>query len=371
MLQGLGVIGGGQLAWMMADAALSMGIPLFVQTPSIDDPAAKIANDVILAEVNDVQATLELAKLAKVITFENEFVDLDSLETLENNGVCFRPSISSLKPLLDKLHQREFLRLQGIPIPQFQPFIDKDSITFYPIVLKTRRGGYDGVGTFVIGNFRQLDRALNKLKDIPLLIEQYIPFTKELAVIAARSVTGEIAIYPVAETFQENQVCHLVVVPAQVDNKIICQIQEIAKKLLESLHYVGVMGIEFFLAADGLVLVNEIAPRTHNSGHFSLDACNCSQFEMQVRAVLGLSLGSSELKLGSALMVNLLGYETAFSDYSEKRLELAKITNAHVHWYSKQQSRPGRKLGHVTVYPVDIQNHLSVVKQIESIWQSS
>ncbi len=371
LVQDLGIIGGGQLAWMMAGAASKLGVNLYIQTPKADDPAVKIAKDVVLADISDSQATEKLANFAKVITFENEFVDLESLEALENNGVCFHPSISSLKPLLDKLQQREFLRSQGIPTPQFEPFTSLDQVLDYPLVLKARRGGYDGQGTFIIRDVNQLKAKSQQLQNIPFLVEQYIPFTKELAVIAARSVTGEIAVYPVVETFQENQVCRWVYAPAQISQDISQQVEIIASKLLTALSYIGVMGIEFFLNNDGQVLVNEIAPRTHNSGHYSLNACSCSQFEMQLRAILGMPLGSSKLKSDSALMVNLLGYETSYSDYRAKRLELAKIANAYIYWYDKTQSKPGRKLGHVTITPVEDQNPLKLVEQIEAIWRSN
>jgi 5-(carboxyamino)imidazole ribonucleotide synthase len=375
--QTVGVIGGGQLAWMMADAAKKLGIQLIVQTPEKTDPAVSIAAHTILASIDNAAATAQLAKLCEVITFENEFVDLGALSQLQN--VCFRPSLESLKPLLDKYDQRCYLRDRHLPTPQFSEF-SSAKISEFPIVLKTRRHGYDGQGTFILRNSDELETTLKKLGDQPLLIEEFVPFERELAVMAARSLTGEIVVYPIVETQQENQVCRRVIAPADLPASIVKEVEAIARTLLESLQVVGIFGIELFLTSEGKVLVNEIAPRTHNSGHYTIDACTPSQFEQQLRAVCGLPLETPNLKSDGALMVNLLGYETSQSEYLDKRQQLAKIPNAFIHWYGKTESRPGRKLGHVTVllnssrdlrreaisssYPQGV----ALAKTIESIW---
>jgi len=367
-MQNLGIIGGGQLAWMMAEAASKLDIALAIQTPHMNDPAVKIANRVILAPIADAQATARLAKNSQVITFENEFINLESLRELELQGVCFRPPISSLTPLLDKYDQRKYLQALGINTPNFKAFTREEIVSDYPKVLKVRRHGYDGQGTFIIQNQTKLNLLLETLGHVPLLIEEYIPFEKELAVIVARSVSGEVAIYPVVETYQKNQVCNWVIAPAAISAQVSLKVVEVATHLVESLQYIGVMGIEFFLTCDQQVLVNEVAPRTHNSGHYTLDACSCSQFEMQLRAVMGLPLLSPNLASPAAVMVNLLGYESNYSDYAEKRQDLAALPNAHVHWYGKNESRPGRKLGHVTVCLATPDNSLEIIETIENIW---
>ncbi|MBW4693923.1 MAG: 5-(carboxyamino)imidazole ribonucleotide synthase [Lyngbya sp. HA4199-MV5] len=377
----VGVIGGGQLAWMMAGAAEKLGIELIVQTPSRDDPAVGIAADVVLAAIDDATATAQLATQCDVITFENEFVDLEALSLLANQEVCFRPSLEALKPLLDKYHQRCYLRDLGLPTPKFVALEEvgskaspdrNDSPSFsFPIVLKTRRHGYDGQGTFIVKNAQELDSTLKQLRECSLLLEEFVPFERELAAIAARSVTGEVVVYPIVETQQENQVCRRVFAPADVSVAIAADVEAIARTLLDSLQVVGVFGIEYFLTADGKVLVNEIAPRTHNSGHFTLDACETSQFEQQLRAVCGLPLGSPAMKAPGAVMVNLLGYEDSHSDYQEKRQQLAPTPHAHVYWYGKAESRVGRKLGHVTVLLEKGQERREVARAIESIWYSS
>lgn len=436
----IGVIGGGQLAWMMGSAAKKLGVELVVQTPSPNDPAVAIAkqqylieqqgqtllnrdySEVLLTEypgqtlssepfqpalsrnsnsqsllrrdgksdffvqarVDDAVATAELAKKSDVITFENEFVDVEALSTLAERGVCFRPSLEAIAPLLDKYHQRCYLRDIGLPVPKFAQFDVTAGLQDvalkdfdFPFVLKARRHGYDGQGTYIVQNkdqlqtiLAQLEKSRFKITSAEFLIEEFIPFTRELAVIAARSVDGEVVTYPVVETQQEHQVCRRALAPAAISPQVITTTQKIAAVLLNSLDVVGVFGIELFLTADDTVVVNEVAPRTHNSGHFSLDACQTSQFEQHLRAVCGLPLGNPTLICTQAVMVNLLGYENSQSDYQQKRQQIEKIQNAHLHWYGKTESRPGRKLGHVTIL---LENHsredaLVIARSVESIW---
>jgi 5-(carboxyamino)imidazole ribonucleotide synthase len=375
MVKRVGVIGGGQLAWMMAEAAQKLNIDLLVQTPSPHDPAVSIAKETIFAPVADAIATEKLAHTADVITFENEFVDLEALSKLAHQGTCFRPSTDALLPLLDKYDQRCFLRDRSLPTPTFST-LEAFTLDSFPVVLKTRRHGYDGQGTFVIKDQATWDATLQKLKGIPLLVEEFVPFEQELAVMAARSTTGEIVVYPVVETQQKNQVCHTVIAPAQVSEAVQQEIHAIATKLLDSLQVVGIFGIELFLTKSDRVLVNEIAPRTHNSGHYTLDACQTSQFEQQLRAICGLPLGNPSLNCAGAVMVNLLGYESAQSDYIEKRQQLAELPNAFLHWYGKSESRPGRKLGHITVRIEEMSAEvriraLEIAQAIEAIWYGS
>ncbi|BAY27634.1 phosphoribosylaminoimidazole carboxylase ATPase subunit [Calothrix sp. NIES-2100] len=383
----VGIIGGGQLAWMMADGAKKLGVELIVQTPSQHDPAVNIAQETVFALVDDAKATEILAEKCDVITFENEFVNLEALSVLENQGVCFRPRLAALAPLLDKYHQRCYLQALGLPVPHFfavdeslieQPTELQSKIAHLsfpqknPIVLKSRRHGYDGQGTFIIKDGDSLQQKLTSSSS-HYLIEEFVPFERELAVIAARSVDGEVVTYPVVETQQEQQVCRRVIAPAEITANLAAEIDVIARTLLNNLEVVGLFGIELFLTPDGRVLVNEIAPRTHNSGHFSLDACETSQFEQHLRAVCGLPLGAPTLKTPTAVMVNLLGYETSQSDYQSQRQQIAAIAQSYIHWYGKTESRPGRKLGHVTVL-LDTLNRdqaQAIARTIESIWYPS
>jgi len=380
----VGVIGGGQLAWMMAAGAKKLGIELVVQTPNKSDPAVAIATETIIAAIDDAEATKALAEDCDLITFENEFVNLTALSTLAEQGACFRPGLDVLSHILDKYEQRCYLQQIGLPVPKFVALEASDIgvhshalLQKFPVVLKARRHGYDGQGTFIIKDPETLRQKLvasqHPEKQSQYLLEEFVPFDRELAVIAARSVTGEIAIYPIVETQQQDRVCRRVFAPADISAELVREIEAIACTFLESLQAVGIFGIELFLTPEGKVLVNEVAPRTHNSGHFTLDACEVSQFEQHLRAVCGLPLGNPTLRSAGALMVNLLGYETSSGcDYLAQRQQLAQIPQAYVRWYGKTTSRPGRKLGHVTVlFDENNRHHANAIaQQLELIWYS-
>lgn len=369
----VGVIGGGQLAWMMGGVAEKLEIELVVQTPSKNDPAVSRAVETILAPVDDAVATAKLANICDVITFENEFINLPELQLLAQKGICFRPSLENLAPLLDKYNQRCYLQQIGLPVPRFttsSPATEILSPYGFPVVLKARRHGYDGQGTFIVPDRASLEKTWQSLSQPEMLLEEFVPFKKELAVIAARNAKGEITIYPVVETYQKNQVCRWVIAPADISTQVQHKVKAIARTLLSQLQFVGVLGIELFLTAQEEVLVNEIAPRTHNSGHYTLDACDTSQFEMQLRAITDMALGSPNLKFPGAIMVNLLGYEHSHHNYQDKLTEIATIPEAYIHWYGKKESRPGRKLGHVTVLLSEKERPFGqkLSQKIESIW---
>lgn len=370
----VGVVGGGQLAWMMAGAANKLGVELLIQTPQTTDPAVAIATHTVFAPIEDASATAQLASQSDVITFENEFIDLKALSQLEQQGVRFYPRLDSLAPLLDKYHQRSYLQNLGLPTPRFAaleaaPAQSALSQFGFPVVLKARRHGYDGQGTHILRDQAALESLLTP--DTDWLLEEFIPFERELAVMVARSVAGEVVLYPAVETQQKSQVCRRVLVTDDLDTAVREQVRSIAHTLLDRLNFVGIMGIEFFLTKTGKVLVNETAPRTHNSGHYSLDACLTSQFEQHLRTVCDLPLGNPTLNSAGAVMVNLLGYESAQQDYLKQRQQLAQFPQAFVHWYGKSLARPGRKLGHVTVLlnPGEgRQQALEIAHMIESIW---
>jgi 5-(carboxyamino)imidazole ribonucleotide synthase len=371
----IGVIGGGQLAWMMASAAQELGIKLVIQTPDPTDVAVDLAAEVVFAAVDDVAATKVLATKCDVITFENEFVDLEGLGKLE---AVFLPPLAALAPLLDKYTQRCYLRDLGLPVPKFavleQPELPPGFE--FPVVVKARRNGYDGQGTFILKAKSALVDLYHRYPDTPFLIEEFVEFDRELAVIAARGSIGEVITYPILETQQEEQVCRRVFTLDDLSDETIETCKSIASKLLISLEAIGVFGIELFATRDGRVLVNEIAPRTHNSGHLTIEACATSQFSQLIRAVAGLQLGSTELTCGGAVMINLLGYEDSQDDYLTKRQQISAIPDTYLHWYDKQ-SRIGRKLGHVTVLvgagsaqtPQDYRQQAeALARQVETIW---
>lgn len=392
----VGVIGGGQLAWMMAAGAKALNIELCVQTPKADDPACAIADRTFLGAVADAAITAEMARYCDVITFENEFVDLPALRQLEERGTVFYPQLDCLAPLLDKYEQRQYCNSIDLPSPAFatlhseadlSSLSEKVESVGLPLALKTRRHGYDGQGTFILSTLDDVKETWQRLGYQPVLLEAFVDFEKELAVMVARSQSGEVAVYPVVETQQIDQVCRRVIVPAPLESglakNVVDEVRAIATHLVNSLGVVGILGIELFLTHSsegaGKILINEIAPRTHNSGHYTLDACDTSQFEQQLRAVCGLPLGSTALTgkgLGKgassgAVMVNLLGTQTAASDYSAKRAALSQIPDATVYWYGKRQSRVGRKLGHVTILtdtPNDSAAVAEAIANVESLW---
>jgi 5-(carboxyamino)imidazole ribonucleotide synthase len=371
---------------MMVAAAQRLGIEVVVQTPQATDPAvanAQPAHDpdsprAILAPLTDIDATAQLAQQCSIITFENEFVDLAALGALADRGICFRPSLATLSKLLDKYDQRTYLQDLGLPVPQFAPITpetDLQALGFqFPVVIKSRRHGYDGQGTFILPNQAALDQFWQQqvTDTSAFMVETFVPFQRELAVIAVRSLQGEVLTYPVVETHQADQVCRWVMAPVDLSEATQSQIEDLAATLLTELDAVGVFGIELFLNSTGQVLVNEVAPRTHNSGHLTLDACVTSQFEQHLRAICGLSLGATYLKQPGAVMVNLLGFETAIADYRDRRHRITAMPGAHVHWYGKSHAHPGRKLGHVTVLldRGDRDLALATVAEVEALWYS-
>jgi 5-(carboxyamino)imidazole ribonucleotide synthase len=378
------VIGGGQLAWMMAIAAKHLNIELTVQASSPDDSAVTVADRVIYGKVDDASATAKLAEHCQVITFENEFVDLVALQKLiDGTGerrLLFLPKLATLAISVDKLNQRQHFREHHIPTPEFYSveteleLLEAAEKLSYPLVLKARRHGYDGKGTWVIADEIELRSAWESMHQVPAIAEAFIPFERELAVIAARSESGEITIYPVVETLQTNQVCRRTIAPARVNSTISKKVETIAQKIVTTLDAIGIFGIEFFLTAEGEVSVNEIAPRTHNSGHYTIEGCQTSQFDQLLRVVSGRQLGSVSMVAPVAVMVNLLGFEKTLgvdAEYLEKRKAIASFPNTHIHWYGKKSSSVGRKLGHVTILAETHDTAIDISDRIESIWYSN
>jgi 5-(carboxyamino)imidazole ribonucleotide synthase len=375
----VGIIGGGQLAWMMGPAAQALELELVVQTPNEQDPAVAIAQAVVLAPVDDVSGTKALAAQCDVITFENEFVDCAGLQTLADGGTRFRPGLGVLALVLDKRHQREFFDRTGLPNPRYgvlngdesdSDLAAKAEAIGYPLVLKTRRLGYDGYGTAIVQTPAQIGTTWTRLGRAPALLEEFVPFKQELAVMVARSATGDVAVYPTVETQQVDQICRRVFAPAAVRASVASRLEGIARTLVEALDLVGIVGIECFLTQDDRILLNEIAPRTHNSGHYTLDACATSQFEQQLRAVSDRPLGPTTLTCPQAVMVNLLGLDQPDAVHHQRLETLGQLPQAAVYWYAKG-IRPGRKLGHITQRLRAEDDPAAAAAAIESIWYNT
>ncbi|MBE9138098.1 5-(carboxyamino)imidazole ribonucleotide synthase [Nodosilinea sp. LEGE 07088] len=372
----VGVIGGGQLAWMMGPAAQVLGIDLIVQTLHTSDPAVAIAHSAVIAPVADVTATTTLAAQCDVITFENEFIDCAGLQPLADQGTRFRPSLDVLSLVLDKRHQREFFEQIGLPNPRYDflegheseaDLMTKAKRIGFPLVMKTRRLGYDGYGTAIVQTTSQLSVIWDRFNHAPVLLEEFVPFKQELAMMVARAAGGAIAIYPTVETQQVDQICRRVIAPARVTPVVATAMAEIARTLVTQLELVGIMGIECFLTPDDRVLINEIAPRTHNSGHYSLDTCITSQFEQQLRAVSDRPLGPTDLTCPQAVMVNLLGLDEPEASHYQKLQTLRQRPQANLYWYNKG-IRPGRKLGHITQCLGAGEDPEMAADAIEAIW---
>jgi len=377
----VGVVGGGQLAKMLGEAAKLRNVGIMVQTQSNDDPAASKANGLVLAAIKDASATSELVRDCCSVTFENEWVNIDDLILLENQGACFVPPIAALKPLVNKIDQRKLLDELRIPGPDWIQLSSSQIKDFnlpvgwdFPVMAKSGRGGYDGKGTKTIKNSAELRELFELVDPNDWLIERWVQYQTELALVASRDLKGHIRTFPLAETNQTQQVCDWVLAPADVSHSVEVMAYNIAASLMTELNYVGVIAIEFFYGPNGL-LVNEIAPRTHNSAHFSIEACNSSQFDQQICITAGLSTPDPELIVPGALMVNLLGLpEGSAMSIEERIIALKKINGAHLHWYNKTNEIPGRKLGHVTLLldGKDSQTRrneaLKGLESIRSIW---
>tara|TARA_Y100001968_G_scaffold89884_1_gene80889 strand:+ start:775 stop:1920 length:1146 start_codon:yes stop_codon:yes gene_type:complete len=380
----IGVVGGGQLAMLLVEAGKKRDVDVVVQTASKKDPAAKKTNHVIFSDPTNSEGTKLLSDNCRSITFENEWVDIASLSVLQNKGVLFLPKIQSIAPLINKITQRELLNTLNIPCPDWISIPLKDPSKFnppddwcFPLMAKASRGGYDGKGTKIIKNTKQLKELLANDNEEQWMLEKWISFEKELSIVSSRDSKGVIRTLPIVETYQSKQVCDWVLAPADINHAVTLMVNNIASSLLTELDYVGVLAIEFFYGKDGL-LVNEIAPRTHNSGHFSIDACNSSQFDQQICISSGIDVPTPEMLVDGALMVNLLGLPDDFSiSLTDRLAKLSNIPGLIVHWYEKEDEKEGRKLGHVTYLLTKKDNFLrkeeamNVLKKIRSIWPTS
>ena len=352
----IGVVGGGQLARMLVQAATQRQVPIAVQTSDAGDPAAVLASRLVSADPRDVAGTRELVVGCDGVTFENEWVNIDALLPLEKQGVRFHPSLAALSPLVDKISQRRLLDDLAIPSPPWcplslispaQPALPQGWT--FPVMAKASRGGYDGKGTVVLPDVDALAQLLRSVTADDWLLESWVDYELELALVVSRDQRGRIRHLPMVQTHQHHQVCDWVLAPAPVDPSVAALAYNVAASLMTKLSYVGVLALEFFYGPAGLQ-VNEIAPRTHNSGHFSIEACTSSQFDQQLCIAAGLPVPEPELKSRGALMVNLLGLNPDRHAPLDQRLqELEATPGVHLHWYGKTPETPGRKLGHVTV----------------------
>ena len=340
---------------MSAFAAKRMGFDIAILEKEAGSPAGQLTPLEFTGSASDKKLLRKLASHSDVLTLENEFIDYHIIEYLESLGKTVLPSSVTISLIQDKLIQKQTLCKHGIPLPKFTAVehkTDFEKIAKFlglPFVLKSRKMGYDGYGNALVRNYSEFIKAFDKLthRHSKLLAEEFVHFSKELAVMAART-KNEICVYPVVETIQKNHICHTVIAPAEINKKILSKARKIAVDCVKAVKGNGLFGVEMFYTKDGRILVNEMAPRPHNSGHYTIEGCVTSQFENHVRAVLGLPLGSTEMVNPAAVMINLLGKTNKSGELKNYKSAL-NDNDIHLHVYGKRSSRIGRKMGHITV----------------------
>ncbi len=350
----VGVVGGGQLGRMMGEAAGPLGVELVVSDPTPDCPAAPLVREQIVGEVDDYDAIRELAERADVLTFEIELADPDEMQRVgEETDTPIHPDPDTLRTIQDKLVQNRALAEGGLPVPAFRgveteaELLEAGEELGWPLMLKAREGGYDGRGNRPVEGPGEAAEALEEIGGAALA-EELVDFERELAVMGAVG-DGETRAYPVTETIHEAEILRESVAPARIDDAVRSHAREVAFDVLDLLEGRGVYGIELFETRDGEILVNEIAPRPHNSGHWTIEGTNCSQFEQHVRAVLGWPLGDATLR-SPAVAANLLGdVDGARPAELAGTEDILGTPEASLHWYGKREARPLRKMGHVTL----------------------
>lgn len=344
----IGILGGGQLGRMLAMEGRRMGYRVGVLDPVENCPAAQIADFFVQSELSNLQGVRDFAAQVDVVTIETELVPWRLLAEIETHKAT-RPSSNVLALIQDRLVQRQFLQDHRFPQTPFASVKDHTSLTYaaqhvrFPAILKTRRSGYDGKGQIRIAGPDHLSAAWKDLGEVPAVLEAVAPLQMELSVVLARGLQGQMQVYPVAENAHRQGILHTTGVPARVDASVQLRAEELAVSLAEALDFCGVMAVEFFLLEDDTLLINEVAPRPHNSGHFTFGACITSQFEQHLRAICGLPLGNSAL-MHPVVMVNLLG--DLWRNGPPRWEHLLAHPQVRLHLYGKTQAGPGRKMGH-------------------------
>ncbi len=366
MAKVLGIIGGGQLGMMLTEAAKKMPeriSEVIVLDPTRNCPAAKVGARQIVADFKDKNAIVELSLQSDIITYEIESGNSEVLESL-NGNVIVNPTPATLRAIQDKYMQKKLLRENGLPVADFvqvesvSDLKEKIASFGYPVMLKARRDAYDGRGNFRIEKPDQLEQAYEQFAGRLTMLEKVVDFQMEVSVIAARNTKGQIATYPLVENIHAENILEMTIAPARVSKQVSEEAERIAKKTMEVLHGAGVFGIEMFVTKDEKVLINEIAPRVHNSGHHTLQSSATSQFEQHLRAILGLELGKTDL-LHHTVMCNILGPKNFHGRYQP--IEIQQKEGVYLKMYQKDEAKPQRKMGHFNV--VDIRD----TKDIESL----
>ncbi len=367
----LGIIGGGQLGMMITEAAKKMPehiSKIIVLDPTENCPAAQVGAEQIVADFKDEDAIINLANKSDIITYEIESGDSDVLKSIEKNTEV-NPSPETLKIIQDKFLQKSFLLENDIPVPEFIKIEKIDDIKEglknfgFPVLLKARRDAYDGRGNFKINSEDEIQKAFDYFQGQDLLLEKFIPFKMEVSVIASRNTKGQIKTYPLVENIHEENILRETIAPARVTEDVTQKAEQIAEKIMAVFKGAGTFGIEMFLTQDNNILINEIAPRVHNSGHHTLQSSETSQFEQHLRAILGLELGSTKL-IHNTIMYNILGTKGFNGEY--KSITLSE-TNVYLKMYGKQISKPLRKLGHFNLVAGNDETVEQLLEKLETL----
>jgi len=368
----LGILGGGQLGKMLLYETRKYDIQTYVVDPDAEAPCNIAANYFQQGDLMDYETVLEFGRKVNLLTFEIEGVNVDALKQLESEGVIVYPGSGTLEKIQDKSVQKDFYVSNNIPTAPFTKFdsgqefkkaVDQNRLKL-PIVWKSTTGGYDGRGVLVVKNIKDLDQ----ISEGACIAEDLVPFKNELAVIVARNPSGEIKTFPVVEMEfhpTANQV-EYVICPARISAEVAEKARKTAEKVSEAFEHVGLMAVEMFLTPDEEILVNEVAPRPHNSGHYSIEASYTNQFEQHLRAILDLPLGSTESKV-AGVMVNLSGEEGYEGPVVYDNIEkIMKLKGVSPHIYGKKQTRPFRKMGHVTIVSTDLNEARKIAEEVKS-----
>ena len=367
----LGIIGGGQLGMMLTEAAKKMPehiSKVIVLDPNQNCSASLVGAEQIIADFKDRDAIIELSKKVDIITYEIESGDSDVLKSVENNSKV-SPSPETLKIIQDKLLQKKFLMDNNIPVPEFVEVNDINELKIglekfgFPALLKARRDAYDGKGNYKIDSNNDVQKAFDYFKGNPLLLEKFIPFEMEVSVISARNTKGQIKSYPLVENIHEKNILRQTIAPARVSKQIIDEADQIAEKTMSVLKGAGIFGIEMFVTNKNIILINEISPRVHNSGHHTLQSGKTSQFEQHLRAILGLELKNTDL-IYNTIMYNILGNKDFEGEY--KKIEFSE-KNIFLKMYEKKISKPLRKLGHLNLVGSDNQSIDKLLEELSNI----
>ena len=368
----LGILGGGQLGKMLLTETRKFDIQTFVLEPSKEAPARLSCNEFFIGSLMDFETVYQFGKKVDLLTIEIENVNLDALDQLEAEGLPIYPSPKTLRLIQNKGKQKDYYVANDIPTAPHQRFVDLNDLKnalakaelAFPFVWKCAQFGYDGNGVKICRT--PIDLA--NLPDVECIAEEMVPFKNELAVIVARSVTGEVKTYPVVEMEfhpEANQV-EYVICPARIDAKVAHKATEIALKVSEAFHHVGLLAVEMFQTEDDEILVNEVAPRPHNSGHYSIEASYTSQFENHLRAILNLPLGNTDSKV-AGIMVNLVGSEGYSGQVVYENIEkIMAIDGVTPHIYGKRETRPFRKMGHVTIVNEDMPTARKIAEEVKN-----